>query len=230
MMTGIITNNSRMIFGLALILGYTYILSLPFKPYEFSYLLKAMPVLILAVLALSGVGGLDKKEKILFMLAMSGSAAGDIFLDFDRTLYLKHALASFLITQIAYFMLFIPERDMSSWRRWLTYPLAAMAGVLLYFFSQTAGPLFFPVVVYVIVLVAMAVAALLVANNPWVNVGGVLFLVADALIGINRFIMPFEYSTNVIVTIYIPSQLCIGWGLLFYKQSAEAVSESRILT
>jgi len=225
-MTGYITNHSRMVFGLALILGYTYILSLPFKPYEFSYLLKAMPVLILALLAFSGVGGLGKKEKVLFMLAMSGSAAGDIFLDFDRTLYLKHALASFLITQVAYFMLFVPKRDMTSWRRWLTYPLAAMAGVLLYFFSHTAGPLFVPV----IVLVAMAVAALLVANNPWVNVGGVLFLVADALIGINRFIMPFEYSTNVIVTIYITSQLCIGWGLLFYKQSAEDVSESRMLT
>ena len=216
-MTGYITNHSRVVFGLALILGYTYILSLPFKPYEFSYLLKAMPVLILGLLAVSGVGGLGKKEKVLFILAMSGSAAGDIFLDFDRTLYLKHALASFLITQIAYFMLFIPERDMSSWRRYITFPLAAMAGVLLYFFSQTAGPLFFPVVVYVIVLVAMAVAALLVANNPWINIGGVLFLVADALIGINRFIMPFEYSTNVIVTIYITSQLCIGWGLLFYK-------------
>ena len=216
-MTGYITNHSRVVFGLALILGYTYILSLPFKPYEFSYLLKAMPVLILGLLAVSGVGGLGKKEKVLFILAMSGSAAGDIFLDFDRTLYLKHALASFLITQIAYFMLFIPERDMSSWRRYITFPLAAMAGVLLYFFSQTAGPLFFPVVVYVIVLVAMAVAALLVANNPWINIGGVLFLVADALIGINRFIIPFEYSTNVIVTIYITSQLCIGWGLLFYK-------------
>jgi uncharacterized membrane protein YhhN len=201
-------------------------LSLPFKPYEFSYLLKAMPVLILGLLAFSGVGGLGKKEKVLFILAMSGSAAGDIFLDFDRTLYLKHALASFLITQVAYFMLFIPERDMSSWRRYITFPLAAMAGVLLYFFSQTAGPLFFPVVVYVIVLVAMAVAALLVANNPWINIGGVLFLVADALIGINRFIIPFEYSTNVIVTIYITSQLCIGWGLLFYKQSAESVSDS----
>jgi len=225
-MTGHINNHSRMVFGLALIMGYTYILSLPFKPYEFSYLLKAMPVLILGLLAFSGVGGLGKKEKVLFMLAMSGSAAGDIFLDFDRTLYLKHALASFLITQIAYFMLFIPERDMSSWRRWLTYPLAAMAGVLLYFFSQTAGSLFVPIVVYVIVLVAMAVAALLVANNPWINIGGVLFLVADALIGINRFIMPFEYSTNVIVTIYITSQLCIGWGLLFYKQSAESVSDS----
>ena len=229
-MTGHINNHSRMVFGLALIMGYTYILSLPFKPYEFSYLLKAMPVLILGLLAFSGVGGLGKKEKVLFMLAMSGSAAGDIFLDFDRTLYLKHALASFLITQIAYFMLFIPERDMSSWRRWLTYPLAAMAGVLLYFFSQTAGSLFVPIVVYVIVLVAMAVAALLVANNPWINIGGVLFLVADALIGINRFIMPFEYSTNVIVTIYITSQLCIGWGLLFYKQSVESLSESRILT
>jgi len=97
-------------------------------------------------------------------------------------------------------------------------PLTIMAMILVYLFSKTAGPLFIPVVVYVIVLCGMAFAALLVADNPWVNVGGILFLIADGLIGINRFIMPFEYSTNVIVTIYITSQLCIGWGLLFYKR------------
>lgn len=229
-MNTFIQKHSQKFFWLALVTGYAYILSLPFKPYEFSYLIKAVPVLTLGLLAFSGVGGLGKKEQALFVIAMLGSAAGDIFLDFDRTLYLKHALGSFLITQLAYIALFIPYRDMTSWRRYLTFPLAAIAGVLVYLFSHTAGALFVPVLVYVIVLVAMAVCALLVENNPWINVGGVLFLVADALIGINRFIMPFEYSTNVIVTIYITSQLCIGWGLLFYNQSAESASDARMLT
>ena len=216
-MSAVIHNNSQKFFWLALIAGYSYILLLPFKPYEFSYLLKAVPVLTLGLLALSGIGGLGNKEKTLFVIAMLGSAGGDIFLDFDRTLYLKHALASFLLTQIAYILLFLPRRDMTTPRRFIMAPLTVMAVILVYLFSKTAGPLFIPVVVYVIVLCGMAFAAILVADNPWVNVGGILFLIADGLIGINRFIMPFEYSTNVIVTIYITSQLCIGWGLLFYK-------------
>ena len=41
----------------------------------------------------------------------------DVFLDFDRSLYLKQALGSFLITQIAYLYLFLPLRDMSTHRR-----------------------------------------------------------------------------------------------------------------
>jgi uncharacterized membrane protein YhhN len=202
---------------------------LPFHPYALSYLLKAVPVLTLGLLAFSGVGGLSAKQKALFVCAMLGAAGGDIFLDLDRTLNLKPALACFLVTQVAYIALFVPLRDTTSWRRWLMMPIGLMALGLVYLFSKTAGPLFIPVLVYVIVLCGMAFSALLVANNHWVNIGGILFLIADALIGINRFILPFDYSTNIIVSIYITSQLCIGWGLLFYKNAVKTRQESSSL-
>lgn len=212
-------NNAKPLFLLAALLGYSYILLLPFHPYAFSYLLKASPVLIIAALALWGQDDrLSGYEKKLLVVAMLGSASGDIFLDFDRALYLKQALGSFLITQIAFFLMFWPKRDWNTPKKYLIPVISLMGCGLVYLFSQTAGALFIPVVVYVIVLSAMAFSALLVPNNPWVNVGGILFLIADALIGVNRFIMPFEYSTHVIVTIYLTSQLCIAWGLLFYRE------------
>ncbi len=215
-----ISKRSLSLFLLALVCGYAYVASIAFKPYEFSYLLKAAPVLLLALIAIFHKGNtLSNKQTAAFVLAMLASASGDVFLDFDRSVYLKQALGSFLITQLAYLYLFIPMRDITTSRRWLMSPLLVVTAVLLYQFSLTAGALFIPVVIYCLVLLAMAFSALLVKNNPWINVGGFAFLIADALIGVNRFIVSFDYSTTVIVTIYISAQLMIAWGLLFHKRN-----------
>lgn len=210
------------LFVIAFISGYAYIATIAFKPYEFSYLLKATPVLLMALIAFLKMGDLDskaltKQQSVALVLAMLASASGDIFLDFDRNVYLKQALGSFLMTQIAYVYLFFPLRDMTTQRRWLMAPLVVMTVVLLYQFSLTAGALFIPVVIYCLVLLAMAFCALLVKDNIWINVGGLAFLIADALIGVNRFIVSFDYSTTIIVSIYISAQLMIGWGLLFHR-------------
>lgn len=210
------------LFVIAFISGYAYIATIAFKPYEFSYLLKATPVLLLALIAFlkmakTDSNALTKPQTVALILAMLASASGDIFLDFDRSAYLKQALGSFLITQLAYVYLFFPLRDVTTQRRWLMPPLVVMTLVLLYQFSLTAGALFIPVVIYCLVLLAMAFCALLVKNNIWINVGGLAFLIADALIGVNRFIVSFEYSTTIIVSIYISAQLMIGWGLLFHR-------------
>tara|TARA_R110001583_G_scaffold14129_5_gene59501 strand:+ start:69 stop:278 length:210 start_codon:yes stop_codon:yes gene_type:complete len=63
----------------------------------------------------------------------------------------------------------------------------------------------------------IAFSTSLVKDTLWVNVGGITFLIADALIGVNRFIMTFDYSTTTIVTAYISAQLMIVWGLLFHR-------------
>jgi uncharacterized membrane protein YhhN len=217
---------------LAFIAGYGYVISVTFKPYDFSYLVKATPVLILALIAYLQIRSAEKqlssKYGYVFILAMLGSASGDIFLDLDRALYLKQALGSFLITQAAYIYLFYPrtiafnsEGFKSAGSKVLLIPLLMIfTGFLLTQFYITAGSLFIPVLVYCLLLLTMACMALLVVNNPWINIGGLLFLKADALIGINRFIFAFDYSTNVIVTLYITAQLMIAWGLLFHSQGS----------
>jgi alkenylglycerophosphocholine/alkenylglycerophosphoethanolamine hydrolase len=207
------------LFFFALVCGYAYVASITFKPYDFSYLLKATPVLLLALIAFLQKGcALNSKQTIVFIIAMLASASGDIFLDFDRSLYLKQALGSFLITQVAYLYLFLPMCDTATNRRWLMPPLLLLTAYLLYNIYLTAGALFIPVVIYCVVLLSMAFSALLVKDNPWINVGGLAFLIADALIGVNRFIVVFDYSTTIIVTVYISAQLMITWGLLFHRR------------
>lgn len=230
------------LFVLAAIAGYSYVISVAFKPYDLSYALKASPVLLLALIAFlfsrdnqnssikAASGPLSKKESYVYILAMLGSASGDIFLDFDRALYLKQALASFLLTQIAYIVLFYPRTVMVNRSAFNTHSarfrlalipiLFVLTGYLLSQFYQTAGALFIPVLIYCALLLTMACMALLVNNNPWINLGGLLFLIADALIGINRFILVFDYSTYIIVLLYISAQLLIAWGLLFHPRQA----------
>jgi uncharacterized membrane protein YhhN len=206
------------LFILAAVLGYGYVGLLAFQPYPLSFVLKASPVLLIALIALLKRGEtLSNKQTLAMVIAMLASASGDVFLDFDRALYLKQALGSFLITQLAYIYLFFPMRDSSTPRRWLIPPLLLLTVFLLYQFSLTAGTMFIPVVVYCLVLSAMAFSALLVRDNLWINIGGLAFLIADALIGVNRFIVDFEHSTSIIVSIYMSAQLLIAWGLLFSK-------------
>lgn len=205
-------------FVIAALLGALYILLWPLHPYPFSYLLKAAPVLILALI---GVKTLTGPVRIAYLLAMLGSAAGDIFLDFDRQLYLRQALASFLLTQIAYIVIFtrLRQRHLLSPAALLASTLLPVAGsaLLLWQFYPNTGAMWWPVVVYVLCLTAMAILALQTGQR-WLALGGALFMTADALIGVNRFWLAFDYSTPLIVSIYMTAQLLIGYGLLFARR------------
>lgn len=203
------------LFIVAVLLGYSYILLWPLHPYAGSYLLKASPLIIMVVLVFNQRSlSLGILQKFLFVVAMLMSAVGDVFLDFDRGIYLKQALASFLFAQIAYIALFWPQRQINK-RNFLFAPLLILASAfMLSRFYPNAGPLWWPVVIYVVFLAWMALAALWTRAWP-IMIGGVLFLCADGLIGVNRFWIPFEYSTPVIVTLYISGQLLLSYGVLF---------------
>ena len=206
------------VFILAVVLAATYLLLWPLHPYPFSWALKAAPVLLLALVA--QFSDLRRRDKILYALAMLTSASGDIFLDLDRTLYLKQALFSFLLTQWCYIALLWPRRTVIGMKAVVALVIPAVWGVfLLYQFYPNTGNLWWPVVVYVVFLWGMVALALL--SGHWlVAVGGALFFIADSLIGVNRFWMPFENSTPVIVSLYISGQLLLGYGLLLRRNIA----------
>lgn len=208
------------LFGLAVILGALYILLWPLHPYPLSYALKASPVLLLAVVAWLQYRNaeISLRAAWLYALAMLTSAAGDVFLDFDRSLYLKQALAAFLLAQLSYIALLWPLRQSRAGDAIRSGLPALFAAFLLWQFYPNTGALWWPVLIYVLCLWGMAVLALR-SGNRWIAGGGVLFMLADSLIGVNRFWLPFEHSTPVIVSIYISAQLLLGYGLLLAADS-----------
>lgn len=205
----------KLSFYFAALLGIVYTASLSVHPYPFSYVLKAAPVMLLALIGWRTLSG---GAMYLYVSAMFGSAAGDVFLDIDRQLYLKQALLAFLVTQLCYIALFLQrrtKRDTSPLFLIMSVclPVAVAAFLLYQFYPNTAG-LWWPVVGYVSALTAMAICALQ-TKQRWIAVGGCLFMLADAMIGINRFWLPFDWSTLAIVSVYMTAQLCIGYGVLF---------------
>ena len=204
----------KRLFILAALTGALYILLWPLHPYPFSYALKATPVILLGVMAQQLLHG---RDRWLYSLALLGSATGDMFLDIDRVTYLKPALMAFLLTQLAYIVLFAARRRLTAaqgGRFWLALSLPPLLAVLLLWqFYPATGAMWWPVVIYVICLTAMTVLALL-SGERILAAGGALFMLADSLIGVNRFWFSFENSTPVIVSIYITAQLLIGYSLL----------------
>lgn len=196
---------------LAALIGAGYVGSLLWHPYPFSWLLKALPVLILSGLAVVYLQG---RERGLMLLAWLASAAGDIFLDLDRTGYLPQGLGCFLLTQIAFCMVFAARAHWQPSRLAVVAALAIAELALLSLAWPNLGALRIAVMVYLFALLTMSACALMVRPSPWIALGGVSFLIADSLIGINRFVWPFAGSTAVIVSIYLSAQLLIAFGLL----------------
>jgi len=196
--------------GFAAFVGLAYVASLALHPYPLSYAVKAIPAVTLCALALSWLRG---RTRMLMALAFAAAAAGDVFLDLDRTRYLPHGLGCFLVTQVAFTLAF------RQWARWTPsrLPLVALLVLaevaLLAFAWPNLGPLRIAVIVYLSALLAMTATSLMVRDSPWIAAGGVLFLVSDSLIGINAFIAPFPASTAIIVTIYLASMLFIARGV-----------------
>lgn len=210
---------SRRLWLLAACLGIAYIVLWPWHPYPLSDALKASPVLLLAVIAwrLWRAKQMTSIAAMLYGMAMVASAVGDVFLDWDRHAYLKQALLSFLVAQLCLIALLWPLQVRRRYDGWRLLLPALFALYLLWQFYPNTGAMWWPVVIYVVCLWAMAVLALMTANG-WLAVGGICFLVADGLIGVNRFWLPFAYSTPIIVSVYLSAQLLLAYGFLLASQ------------
>ena len=142
------------------------------------------------------------------------STAGDVFLMLPVDAFVA-GLASFLLAHLAY-LLALRRREGLFAARWpfALYALVA-AGVLSQLWPGLPGELRVPVVVYVIVLAAMAAQALAVwwrrrdvaaTSGAW---GGAFFVLSDALLAWDRFVTPFAAASFAVLASYWLAQ----WNL-----------------
>jgi uncharacterized membrane protein YhhN len=153
---------------------------------------------------------LEWRFGIPLAIGFLGAAVGDAFLALDRHVFLAHALSAFLVTQLAYAAAFValPATTSARLAAWLPVVLGLLALALMW---SGLGAFRWPVAVYVAALVAMVALAARVGGKPGLAfIGAMAFLLADLLIGVNRFVAPFSGSAPIIVAIY-----SIGQGLLF---------------
>jgi len=162
----------------------------------------------------------------LLLLALAGSALGDFLLAFGKKWLLPLGILSFLIAQLAYFLIFIALWIFSGdnsplWPRYAMMALIVVTSVgFLIWMAPELGWLALGVVPYSIAITAMACQAMWL---PWVGwpamIGALLFLTSDFVLATELFRVPPEATIRritgpVVWWTYVGAQILIVAGVL----------------
>jgi uncharacterized membrane protein YhhN len=157
------------------------------------------------------------KERRWLVIALVCSAIGDLLLAVPalRSSFVG-GLGAFLLAHLAYLRVLVPLAG--DWRAHRLVACGAMigvAGTMLGRFWPNLGTLAGPVTVYVIVLAAMVCAALVAKlPTPFTALGALCFAASDMMIGIARFLVPFDSFQLGIWWTYAAAQVLIVAGIV----------------
>jgi|TARA_B110000091_G_C13743109_1_gene444235 uncharacterized membrane protein YhhN len=201
-----ITKNQTWLF---LFTSLFFILSLFFKPYSLSWLMKLLPMAILVFIAISQLK--DKTGKI-FIIGLACSSLGDFFLDYDPINGFVFGLGSFVIAHVCYLMVLKPVEK----KKLVLVCLYGVYGVAVFsLIAGGLGELFIPVLAYMSILLMMATMTLISKrSNTWLVLGGLSFVFSDSLIGIDKFYRQIPYAPIMIMLSYYFAQYALLRGFI----------------
>ncbi|WP_339524919.1 lysoplasmalogenase [Pseudomonas sp. EA_35y_Pfl2_R111] len=180
---------------------------------ELGLLSKGIPVIALLLWLRNAPNGLYRRWLSIGLLC---SLAGDILLDWPGDLFV-FGLGAFLLAHLAYLRAYLSDCKQPAW---LALLLALATGGTMFAFLANAnlGPLLIPVAGYALAISAMLWRALARLGQSGLNtrsthlaaIGATLFVLSDSLIGINRFVAPFEAAPLAIMLSYWLGQWAIA--------------------
>lgn len=213
--------------GTVAILAFTGVL-----PAVLTFVFKPLTTLLIIVFAWSRGAGAGK-QRHLVRLGLILSLAGDVFLLWPKEGFLP-GLVAFLLAHLAYIAAFcVPVRLAARPSVFVGCALVA-AAILWALWPGVPGALRAPVVAYVVCLATMAAQALVwwrssvaghATDAPLARaaaIGGVLFMMSDSLLAINKFGAPLPLSSLWILLTYWLAQWCIASALHPLEQTREA--------
>ncbi|PMS23755.1 hypothetical protein C0Z18_00825 [Trinickia dabaoshanensis] len=187
----------------------------------------AAKVLMCALLFLACARHEPPGERVRLMAALAASAAGDALLALPQLAFsFMGGLGAFLVAHLAYCALLAPRafgpaglwRGVPFWRRAAVPLLGACAAAMYAVFFPHLGPLAVAVAIYMLALCAMASLALLAKpGGIALSLGALAFVASDAMIGIDRFLSPFQGSDYAIWFSYAAAQLSLTAGILLFE-------------
>jgi len=181
--------------------------------------LGAMVFLMLTLVTHQRFAAQPHNLRELVLCAWAASIAGDAFLAWSG--FFIQGLASFLTAHVLYCILFVKSGPRKL-NFAVTVPLLFFVnGMAIWLLSAggVKGGLVAPVMIYMIIILAMAMIAAArykaepTLENRTVLFGALFFFVSDSLLAINKFIMPVPYSGVLVLGTYYSAQECIlvGW-------------------
>ncbi|WP_020582443.1 lysoplasmalogenase [Endozoicomonas elysicola] len=196
------------------VLALIYILLMNQLPVALALVSKAAPILLLLIPVWKLLAG---KLRLGMVIAILFSAGGDILLALDGAVgnFFVPGLASFLIAQVTYAILFWQHSKFHRQRLWLAAGYVPIAFILAWFILPASGELLIPVTAYLMAISAMVLGAAF-CNRPWqwLFVGASTFALSDSLIAINKFIEPLPYAGVAIMLTYYLAQYMIVSGMI----------------
>lgn len=186
--------------------------------YPLHYLHKALPILLLFIL----IRNLSVKQNLSLYLAIICSATGDILLALTMPHGFTLGLGAFLIAQLCYAHLLFGWRN---WALWKLIPLGLMVIFIVaisWLVLPQSGPLKIPVVVYMLAISAMAISAILASHKvDKLLLGAFTFMLSDAFIAINKFVIVLPYEDYLIMSSYYIAQLLLVTSIVKRKAIAQ---------
>jgi uncharacterized membrane protein YhhN len=204
------------------ILAMVFIGTMSLTPYPGDPLVKALPILFLAVLVFSSYfqDSFKLRSLLIFGIGLLFSAGGDIALALkDMANHFVLGLGSFLIAQVFYTISFILRpRESVSKRKKTIVGVIAFGSIMAFYILPSSGGFLIPVTAYLIVISTMACFAGLQKSEFFLLlVGAVLFMVSDGIIAVNKFVTPVPEAGLLIMGTYYLAQWFLARGILAHK-------------
>lgn len=202
----------KIIYIIYIVIAALFIILLSIHPYPFSFVIKSLPTLMFVYLCFKYV---IKPMKFLMGIGYICCMCGDIFLDLSRTEFFIQALAAFLIGHIFYILAFAQQFHYRKERLYLALLPFIYVTIITFILFPRLGTFLLPVLVYIVVIALMGIFSSFI-NSKGIRIflGATVFIISDSLIAINKFVVPFNYSTVIIISLYFIAQFMIGTGVL----------------
>lgn len=210
-----LSKRERILYIVFFIFFIGYLSTLKLRPYPLSYIVKIIPILSLALIAIGSIkGGIGK----LVFTGLLFSAIGDLFLALSGKGFFVIGLSSFAAAHLMYIVVFLRKPVFQSPRVYFVLAFIIYGFTIWSFVSPNLNSMLIPVTIYIIVITTMGVSAALGKTNHWIVLfGAILFIISDSVIAVNMFLTKVQNSSFWIMLTYFPAQFLITYGVSISK-------------
>ncbi|HAU1476900.1 lysoplasmalogenase [Legionella pneumophila] len=190
-----------------------YLVSLSFIQYPVTTVLKPIPIacLIFGVFRTS----LSSSAKILLVLALVFSLAGDVVLTLPFSLQLELGIACFLLAHCFYITLFLKSFQFNKLYFFYYLPILLLMVFIALTMIPYLGNLLIPVMIYFCVLMLMVFSAFQVKKETlMIGSGALFFLISDLTLALNLFIYTQADVRIFVMFTYYVAQFLLTFGLV----------------
>ena len=197
-----------------------YLVLLPFIDYPLTTLFKPVPIVCLMAGILQS--NMLQWARVLLILALGFSIAGDIVLTLPIKLVLELGIGAFLLAHCCYIALYLNAFTYRISHILYYIPVLIVVGFIVTYIIPHLGPILIPVLVYFCILMLMVFSAFQV-NREGISIasGALFFLISDLTLALNLFVYPQIDPRVFVMFTYFAAQFLMTWGIMSIYKSAK---------